>query len=391
MSHLKTTIILILFYVLMQIVACRGNPEKAHPVPEGYVSLFNGSDFTGWNIQPDLGAWIVQDSVIFCKGKPGSPYAILTKKKYENFELFVDFKMSKNCNSGIFIHTPEYGRESRVGFELQILDSYGKKVDKQACGAIYNVETPEVNAVKPAGEWNTFHVKFDWPRCQIWLNDKKIQDVDFWRNPALRYRLRSGYIGLQNHAHKVWFRNIYVKELASKEKWTDLFNGKNLSGWHSVGNANWRVANGKIIADGREGYLVSDDEYKHFEFQAYVERGRQKDGGGFYYRWKNESDPGYKTEFYNFKLAKQLLQQYSLNPEEKPGGYTLPAFTQKYLLTQIISYDRESIVRLNGLDVQRNLNLVNVRSGHIVLYHKPGDGKFRVFGLRIKELNEFAF
>ncbi len=391
MSYLKGTFTLILFCMLIQISACSGMPENAHSMPEDYISLFNGSDFSGWNIQPDLGAWIIQDGVIFCKGKPGSPYAILTVRKYENFELFIDFKMSKNCNSGIFIHTPEYGRESRVGFELQILDSYGKKADKQSCGSIYSVQAPFVNAVKRANEWNTYHVKFNWPRCEIWLNGRKIQNVNFWKNPALRYRLRSGYIGLQNHAHKVWFRNIYVKELPSKEKWTDLFNGKDLSGWHFIGNANWQVRNGQIVAGGGDGYLVSDQVYDHYEFQAYVETGKSKCGSGFYYRWKNETDPGYKTEFYNLDLAKKLLGKYALIPTKKRPGYTLPAFTQKYLLTQIISHDRESIVRINGLDVQRNLNLVNVRPGHIVLYHKSEDGEFRILGVRIKKLNEFAF
>ncbi|NOY57421.1 MAG: DUF1080 domain-containing protein, partial [Calditrichaeota bacterium] len=174
----------ILFIAVCLIVQLSGHystaTAKERAIPKGFISLFNGQDFSGWNIQPDLGAWMVRDSVIFCKGKPGSPYAILTEKKYENFEIFVDFKMSRNCNSGIFIHTPEYGRESRVGFELQILDSYGKKTDRQSCGSIYSVIAPSVNAVKRANEWNTYHVKFNWPRCEIWLNGKKIQDVNFW-------------------------------------------------------------------------------------------------------------------------------------------------------------------------------------------------------------------
>ena len=53
-----------------------------------YISLFNGRDFTGWNIESDEGAWIVENGMMHCKGAPANPYLILTGREYENFDFY---------------------------------------------------------------------------------------------------------------------------------------------------------------------------------------------------------------------------------------------------------------------------------------------------------------
>ncbi len=383
---------IILFFVLgiaflgaYHFVACAQTPSSTPP--KGFVSLFNGADFSGWNIQPDSGAWHVKDGLIQCKGRPRVPYAILTQKKYENFELYVDFNMSKGCNSGIFLHVPESGRESRVGCELQIQDDYGKPASNQSVGSIYSVKAPEVNAIKKAGEWNTYRIRFDWPKLQAWLNGQKIHDVDFEQVPELRFRLRNGYIGLQNHGHAISFRNIYIKELPAKEKWTELFNKVDLQGWQKLGDADWRVEEGTLVASGGKGYLVTDDEYENFEFQAYVDMGQKRDGGGFYYRWKSIEEPGYKTEFYDHELALKLNEPYMLDPGKRKPSHILSPAEHPYLLTQILSLDRVSSVRWNGIEIQKNLLHAKVYPGHIAIFHAPGDGEVRIRQIRIKQLD----
>ena len=55
---------------------------------EGFVPLFNGKDFTGWDITPDKGTWVVENGMMHCKGSPRTPYLIRTEKEYENFEFW---------------------------------------------------------------------------------------------------------------------------------------------------------------------------------------------------------------------------------------------------------------------------------------------------------------
>jgi hypothetical protein len=346
-----------------------------NPAPEGFTSLFNGKDFTGWDIQPDKGAWKVENGVMHCFGKPNDPYFIISEKKYENFELYLDFRMSAKCNSGVTIHLIDryYGRESRMGMEIQVSDDAGGAPSAHSSGAIYDVVPPLLNAVKPAKHWNTYHIIMDWPMLVIELNGQIVQNENLDGNPRLKYRLRNGYIGLQNHGKEIEYRNIYIKELPAKEaQWTELFNGKDVKDWETAGNAVWKVENGEITADGGSGYLISKETFDpNYELQVFASKDDNSSGGnsGVFYNWENETDRGYKTEFYdNTSAVKLKYMEYN------------------YIPTQIIHLGGESVVVLNGIEVQRNAYQVSSPAGRIAIYHSAKDGKVKIKKIRIKKI-----
>lgn len=361
-----------LLILLFLFAAAWGSAQN--PVPEGFTPLFNGKDFSGWNISPDSGAWKAENGTMHCFGKPNVPYVILTEKKYENFELMLEFKMSPRCNSGVMLHQAErgWGRESRIGMEIQVGDDAGKEVNVHSCGAVYNVIPPLCNAVRPAGHWNAYHITLDWPVLQIRLNGQWIQNVNLENHPQLKHRLRSGYIGLQNHGREVEYRNIHIRELPSKgESWTELFNREDLKGWTKVGNADWTVENGVLVATGGSGYLVSEKEAEpNYELQIFA--GKYGSGGnsGVFYNWENEVDRGYKTEFFDWGAQNKM--EYDC------------------VLTQIIDYGSESTVILNGIEVQRNTCRTSPPKGRIALYHSARDGKVKIAQVRIKPIAPLA-
>ncbi|MCS7253414.1 MAG: DUF1080 domain-containing protein [Armatimonadota bacterium] len=188
-------------------------PKHGAKGEEGFVPLFNGKDLSGWKV---MGAqsWEVKDGVLICHGK-GSGW-LCTEREYENFVLRLEYKISKDGNSGIFIRTGLKGRQSRIGMEVQILDSYGRKPTTGTAGAIYGAVVPTKEASKPAGEWNEVEITCDGPKVTVILNGEKIIDVNMDEHPLLKDRLRKGYIGLQNHGSYVEFRNIRIKELPGK-------------------------------------------------------------------------------------------------------------------------------------------------------------------------------
>ncbi|MDR2038375.1 MAG: DUF1080 domain-containing protein [Bacteroidales bacterium] len=356
-------IFVVLWLLLFSVLS---NTYAQSSVPEGFISLFNGTTFHGWNIQPDKGAWQVIDGVIRCIGTPNTPYLILTEKEYENFELYIDFKMSEGCNSGLFLHQTErsWGRESRNGMEIQIFDNAGRGISKNSCGAVYDQVPPIANPVKPAGLWNTYYIIMDWPFLKIWLNGQLIQDLNLENYPDLKYRLRKGYIGLQNHDHFVEFKNIYIKELPSSEKpWSNLFDGKNLSGWTKTGNATWKIENGVLIASGGSGYLISNDEFENYELQIFGKKYQNGGNSCIFYSWQNEKDMGYRTDFNEMKL-----------------GYQFP-------LIQVINEGNKSSVRYNGEEISFNTGQTTNPRGKIVLYHSEKDGEIKIAKIRIKNLD----
>ncbi len=362
----------------------KGSPQFLFQSPgDGFKPLFNGHDLSGWNIQPDSGAWVAESGEIRCSGRDVPPYLIRTEREYENFELFAEFKFDQGCNSGIFIHAPipGAGRESRVGFEVQIMDDAGSPVHKGSSGAIYDVIAPHVNAMRPAGEWNQYRVLFDWPWCRIWLNGVLIQEQDFSAHSILKYRLRRGHIGLSNHASPVQYRNLWIKELPDQEQWIELFNGRDLKGWQQQGSANWRVQDGQIVADGGEGWLIAKNPYPHFHMQAYIANPFAATKGGIFYRWQDSQHTGYNAELFNYSLAVEMKKRYGSQVPES----VVPAFEYPWLLYQIISADREAEIRLAGYIVA-NQKLLQESGDHVAFYHAAGDAPLIIRTVRVQSL-----
>lgn len=194
---------------------------------EGWKLLFNGKDLSGWTIMGDPDSWSVENGTLYCKGKGGG--MIYADGIYKNFELKLDFKLTPRANSGVFFRVWDKNDPVQTGIEVQILDSYGvEKPSRHDCGAIYDIQAPTENAVKPPGEWNSYHILCKDTLIIVYLNGKKVNEVDLskwtepYRNPdgtpnKFKYpynqMTRPGYIALQNHGNPLWFRNIKVKPL----------------------------------------------------------------------------------------------------------------------------------------------------------------------------------
>jgi len=215
-------------------LAGEGSAADNHP-PEGFVALFNGRDLTGWkgllkgeNQNPlkraqlsaeklaaeqaeadeDMRAhWSVVDGTLVFDGKGDS---LCTAKDHGDFEMFVDWKILKDGDSGVYL---------RGSPQVQIWDPASKAAAGVGSGGLYNNQKnpskPTVVADKPIGEWNTFRIKMVGDRVSVWLNDTLVTDnvvmENFWDREQPIFP--TGQIELQNHGNTLYFKNVYLKEL----------------------------------------------------------------------------------------------------------------------------------------------------------------------------------
>lgn len=201
--------------------------EESKADEEGFVSLFNGKDLTGW-----VGAvqgYFAQDGMIVCpKDKGGNLY---TEKEYGDFIFRFEFKLTPNANNGIAIRAPLQGNAAYVGMEIQVLDDSGSQYTKlqpyQYHGSIYGVEPCKRGHQKPVGEWNTEEIIANGTKITVILNGVTIVDADLAPfisgekntadhggikgHPGLRNT--QGHIGFLGHGSHVEFRNLRIKEL----------------------------------------------------------------------------------------------------------------------------------------------------------------------------------
>ena len=188
------------------------------------VSLFDGSNLDAWTME-NPGGWAIADSAMTI-AKGGS---IWTRERFGDFDLSLEFKVSREGNSGVFIRIGDLKDPVQTGIEMQILDSAGKaKPDKHDSGALYDLLEPSSNAMKPAGEWNRAVITCHMNHITIEMNGTQIiaADLDRWTTPhknpdgsenkfnlALKDFPREGHIGFQDHGFPVWFRNVMVKKM----------------------------------------------------------------------------------------------------------------------------------------------------------------------------------
>jgi len=182
----------------------------AHPERSaGFNLLFNGKDLTGWKTVGTPEAWSVQKGLLTCSGQ-GHGW-IRPDATYTDFVLRLQYRISPNGNSGIFLRTGEQGRPAYQGMEIQLLDDWRAPLTTKSTGAIYDAVAPAANPSKRANSWNDIEVSCLGPKVRVVLNGKLVVDCDTSAHPALRDRLKSGFIGLQNHGTPIQFRNIRIK------------------------------------------------------------------------------------------------------------------------------------------------------------------------------------
>jgi len=268
------------------------------PAGEGFKPIFNGKDLTGWQglvenpvarakmRRVDLerkqaeanvifpANWSVKDGCIWFNGAGDN---LCSVKQYGDFEMYVDWKISKEGDSGIYLRgTPQ----------VQIWDTSRVEVGAQVgSGGLYNNQKNPSRPLKvadnPVGDWNTFRIIMVGEKVSVWLNGELVVDnvtlENYWdRNIPI---FPKGAIELQAHGTNLAFRDLYVREISDNEfnltpdekaeGFVALFNGRNLNSW--IGNKESYVAEDGLIVvkpnNGSGGNLYTEKEYADFIFR----------------------------------------------------------------------------------------------------------------------------
>jgi hypothetical protein len=191
---------------------------------DGFESVFNGSDFTGW--AGPIDQYEVKDGAIVCKPHKGG--TIYTKAEYSDFVARVEYKLPPAGNNGLAIRYPGHGDTAYVGMcEVQVLDDtaaqYAKLDPRQYNGSVYGIVAAQRGYLRPVGEWNFEEVTVKGPNIKVELNGTVIVDTDVSKvtqymanSPHPGKDRKSGNFGFAGHNDPVAFRTVLIKKLDSK-------------------------------------------------------------------------------------------------------------------------------------------------------------------------------
>jgi len=245
MKKYSILFILCTLFAMVSLPSLSQKPNKltAKEKKAGWILLFNGKDFTGWrqcNGTEMPKNWIIEDNamkVFTGEGKKPGQGAngdiVYAARKFSNFELSVDWKVSDMGNSGIFFNVREVPGQPvyYAAPEVQILDNKNatdNKIASHLAGSLYDMLAADPSTVKPAGEWNNIVIRVKDGKVTHIQNGVKVVEYEMWTPkwdemvenskfksfPGFKEGIaREGYIALQDHGYPIWFRNIKIRVL----------------------------------------------------------------------------------------------------------------------------------------------------------------------------------
>jgi len=197
----------------------------------GWQLLFDGITTEHWRNynSPDIDSrWRVEQQTLLLSAKGAGD--LITRQRYENFELALDWNIDAGGNSGVFLlvdenlpiiylHAPE----------IQLIDNEvhaDAVVPSHRSGSLYDMIAAPASSQLPAQQWNTLRIKVLQRQLSVWQNGTLTVDVviggDRWQEAVAGSKFKSwtgfgenlsGFIGLQDHGDRIAFKNIKIKKL----------------------------------------------------------------------------------------------------------------------------------------------------------------------------------
>jgi len=274
-------------------------PGTATTAPSDAIVLFDGTSLDAWT--SDKGApagWTVEDGVLTIKPGSGS---IVTKQAFADCQLHLEWRSpaavtgegQNRGNSGVYLQNR---------YEVQILDSYNNPtyVNGQAA-SVYKQHIPQINASRAPGEWQTYDIVFSAPRFNndgtvrtpayvtvlhngvLVQNHVEIKGTSSWiGQPKYEKHAFKQPLSLQDHGSPVSFRNIWIRELHTRQ----LLNGRDLTGWYSFleksgknsdPEGNFKVEDGLLHIAGKHfGYVATEESFSNYYLKAVFKWGEHR-------------------------------------------------------------------------------------------------------------------
>lgn len=221
-------------------IAQTPNTLTKKEIKKGWKLLFDGKTTKGWHtyLRDTVGSkWTVQDgAIVFDPSKPRNGGGdIVTNEEYENYELNLEWKISKGGNSGIIFdiqEDPKFRATYLTGPEMQVLDNINaddNKKENHLAGCLYDMSgDATVSKPKPVGEWNQVRLIQNKGHLTFYLNGIKTFDgqigSEAWNKLVENSKFKDkafsnfakvakGKIALQEHPGSSQWRNIKIKAL----------------------------------------------------------------------------------------------------------------------------------------------------------------------------------
>ncbi|MGL4595828.1 MAG: 3-keto-disaccharide hydrolase [Thermoguttaceae bacterium] len=364
---------------------------------EGFVSLFDGNDLSGWTQKGGDAIYKVDgDCILGIVNDEKRNSFLCTEKEYENFILKIDFKFDKPFNSGV-----QFRSNARKDGVREIVFGYQYELESNGMtGAVYDesrrntwlpvqfTDEERNQRTKDAfksGEWNSLEIQCIGPSIKTWLNNILILDM----MDTLTDR---GFIGLQVHAAKgdgqVRWKNIRIKELPSTP-WVPFFVKGEFVDLEIKPAGEWKFVDPETVRgfstkeETRDGMVLSKQSYDNFA--ARVSFKKTSGNSGLYFRATEVDKPywlkGFQNEIEGNSAAGGLWEVegrgWVFKPDEEKNGKIIRPTDWNDI--SIVAVGDRLVTNLNGVQVVDLIDSECAKEGKTGLQLHGGQGMEYLF------------
>ena len=180
-ARIYLTLIVLVFAAFsvraQETAAAKPDDSVLKPVGDGWLPLFNGTNFDGWAAEPEY--WKMDADGVMHGHTPGTPqhHYDYTTNNFADFELHADVKLIGN-NSGVCIRIAPANFDSVPGYQVDMGDGYwGCLWEEHGRGKVVNYPKAEADKLVRKDDWNHYYIRAQGHHIEAWLNGVKTIDV----------------------------------------------------------------------------------------------------------------------------------------------------------------------------------------------------------------------
>ncbi|MCG6156136.1 3-keto-disaccharide hydrolase [Rubinisphaera margarita] len=268
------------------------NPLTDEEIEAGQILLFDNETLFGWHRVNDVN-WAVQNQTITADSGPIG--LLMTDVPFDDFRLTLDFKMTGETNSGVFIRcAPQPGQPSEDCYEINLADTHPEGF---VSGSLVGLSEFDPGAKFGDGDWHRMTVTAVGRKIDIQIDDGPTHSYEDTRDNWLQ----SGHIGLQKNSGAVAFRDVRLQPMNQEP----LFNGTDLAGWREVPGSESviDVVTGTIHVVNGPGFLETQETFEDFVLQFEAKTNAKELNSGLFFRampgTKENPSNGYEVQIHN--------------------------------------------------------------------------------------------
>ncbi len=268
-------------------------PLSEELLQQGWISLFDGQTFFGWQKDKTKGDWKIEDGQIVVSSGPQE--LLCTTTRFGDYQLRVEYRASAETNSGLFLRTGVNPTDPAADcYELNI----APPDNPFPTGSLVARQKTEVEIKE--GDWNTLDVTVQGGKISVLHNGVAVLEYTDEKP------LPAGFIGLQHNSGEVAFRKILLKPqsmqplpVGDDKVWKQY---PDMEGEFTTEDDILRVKNGP-------GQLETVQQAGDFVLQLeYKTHAENLNSGVFFRCIPGEKTNGYESQIHNGRKNNDPLQ-----------------------------------------------------------------------------------